>query len=771
MTRRAPSAVLLALLVASAACSDAERSSSATSGTYRRLTLSPADDAVELPSPTELAHFAGSQELGRVLSFEGRAALRHTSDSVLMKEGEPVLIGIPGPFPDDDLLRLSLTASGGGSVRLRARARAAGADLGRVTESKFLPQVEPREVELDFPGLHEARSDGGRAVERIEVEVKVHRGRLELHAVTVSTVPLRWRFPRGARDAMALVPVRGEMRRATCLTPGRALAARFDAEAGVDLVFSYVLPDELRTSGRAPVLELTLASGERVLERELSMPKKPDEPSTWAEERVPLDEFAGRQVAARFELRTPAGRPGVCALGEPALVRSGAASATVLLVTSDTHRADHVSGLPRAVDVETPTLAALASQGVSFLDAHSSTNNTTPSHAALFTGRHPRDTGLVGNGWRLADVAPTLAERFREAGFATLASISSSPVDPRMSGLGQGFDRFLAEHTLGVRNSSESIAAVLAPVDDYEGVPLFVWVHVFDAHAPYEPPEELADRYYPRDRDPRDASRDDALPELAPRWDPSIVDPGYTEALYRAEVTHLDRGLAELLEHPRFQHATIVFTADHGENLRHSDWPFDHRGLSPSTLEVPLIVRAPGLPAGAQVERGVRQIDVGRTLLDLVGLGESEFPGRNLLEALEREQGTSGPRFALEAYGLTASVRLGRWMLLLRLGLRAQERGREEELLHAARLYDVDADPYLECDLAGEHSETAAELRAHLVDWLVRTEDTGWSARSETRHEEVEEQLAALGYTTEEVARSERWIDPDCECQRCLEFR
>ncbi len=764
----------LLCLVSGTACSDSERSSSPTSGVYRRLALSPADDAVALPLPTTLARYAGRDELAALISVDRPGATDSSDGSAPVPAKPSVRVKIPGPFPHDDLLRLSLTVTGSGVIRIQARALAGEEVLDEVTESRFKPRSEPRTVDLDFSKLRASGDGGADSVDRIEVALEVETGRRapKVRAVTVSGIPLSGRFSAGARDGSALIFVRGEMRRATCLAQGRPLVARFVGEPGTDLIFSHVVPNELRVPGRVPLLVLTLSAGERTIRRELPMPKEPGAPPAWAMEHIPLEEFAGREVEARFELQMNPDGVTVCALGEPALVRRDSTAPTVLVVTSDTHRADHVGGLPRSIEVETPAIAALAREGVSFLDAYSTTNNTTPSHVALFTGRHPRDTGIVENGLRLSDAAPTLAERFREAGYATLASISAAPVDHRMSGLGQGFDRFFSVYATAHRDSSESIADVLASLGAYEGVPLFVWVHVYDAHGPYEAHPELSQNYYSSDRDPRDTSRADAVPELAPYWDPSIVDPHYTEALYRGEVTYLDQRLAELFDHPRFLSATIAFTSDHGETLRRGWMPFEHKGISPSTLAVPLILRSAGVPAGSQLEQPVRQMDVGRTLLDLAGLGASEFPGRNLLEALEPEPRSAEPRFAIESFGLTASVQFERWMLVLKLRLRMEERKRNPELKHAALLYDVRADPYLQRDVASEHSKTVTALRARLVDWLAEADDTDWSSPATILpEEEVEKQLVALGYATEEGPRSDLWFDTDCQCPRCEEFR
>jgi len=397
---------------------------------------------------------------------------------------------------------------------------------------------------------------------------------------------------------------------------------------------------------------------------------------------------------------------------------------------------------------------------VAFTDAFSSINNTTPSHVALFTGLSPRDTGLVANARPLAEAAPTLA------------SVSAAPVNYSFCGLGQGFDRYSSPGLRSSRSSVDTLEQLEEWLPELDRVPLFVWLHIYDAHGPYRPPEKYWRMYYPPDADPYDANRPGADPSIAPGWDRAIADPAYTEALYKGEISCLDERLGAFLTIDRFWNGTVAFTADHGEDMRYGEHPFDHNGLSLSTLSVPLIFKSPGLPAGVRRQDPVLMIDVGRTLLDLAGHPEAEFPGRDLFDTAAHAE---GPRFAIQANGTGASVQLGRWMLVLTLHHSEHEpRVPEEEYhdrYHEVRLFDLESDPGCTRNVWEENRDETVRLRGLLIRWLTESAPRGWQDPATALGTDVARNLAELGYVSSGVSGgSEEWIDPDCQCKWCKEF-
>ncbi|HEX3525785.1 MAG TPA: sulfatase-like hydrolase/transferase, partial [Thermoanaerobaculia bacterium] len=216
----------------------------------------------------------------------------------------------------------------------------------------------------------------------------------------------------------------------------------------------------------------------------------------------------------------------------------------ILLITIDTLRAD-APGFAGDPQDPTPVLDRLAARGRVFTNAHAHNVVTLPSHTNILTGLYPYQHGVRDNsGFRLPASIPTLATALRAAGYATGAFVGSYSLDHQF-GLGRGFQVYDDHYTLGAdtqefvlpeRRGTEVVAAALAWWRQPASAPRFLWVHLFDPHAPYDPPEPFATRF--------------------------------KDNPYLGEVAAADAALAPLLgpllagkEKPCF----VVVTADHGE--------------------------------------------------------------------------------------------------------------------------------------------------------------------------------------------------------------
>ena len=167
-------------------------------------------------------------------------------------------------------------------------------------------------------------------------------------------------------------------------------------------------------------------------------------------------------------------------------------------------------------------------------------------------------------------------------------------------------------------------------------------------------------------------------------WDPRLRDLEFVLAQYRSEITYLDDTIEEVFGESVFDDAIIAFTADHGEVLGKHGIYFKHVGLYTDTVHIPLIMRWPGCPAGMRVKAPVQNVNLGRTLLDLAGLGDKEFPGVSLLESFE-EGGASAPRFAIGAHGHCAAVEKDGWLCVLTL----QSKGVPNARKHRVELFNL----------------------------------------------------------------------------------
>ena len=247
--------------------------------------------------------------------------------------------------------------------------------------------------------------------------------------------------------------------------------------------------------------------------------------------------------------------------------------------------------------------------------------------------------------------------------------------------------------------------------------------------------------------------------KIIPSWLKGLSDVDYPYAQYRAEVDYLDGALDGLLNHPRILAGTVAFTADHGESFgEHGIW-WDHAGLYPSTVHVPLIVAWPDAPAGTKSSAPVRQMDVSKTLLALSGLDEDDdFPGRDLRWGLEDDP-VGDPRFVLASHHSTAALQAGPWLFIMDLRRhfgRALERRR---ITGQAELYNLADDPECRNDLLLDEFDRATRKRERRIEWLQSAEDLGLRS-DQRRSAEDESMLASLGYGGgEDDAASDLW-DP-----------
>jgi arylsulfatase A-like enzyme/predicted Zn-dependent protease len=389
---------------------------------------------------------------------------------------------------------------------------------------------------------------------------------------------------------------------------------------------------------------------------------------------------------------------------------------SVLLVTLDTTRADRLGayGHPAAA---TPRFDALAERGVLFRQAYAHVPLTCPSHASLLTGRLPPRHGVRDNGgFVLAADIPTLAERFADAGHRTAAFVSAFVLDRRF-GLARGFgtyhDRVPAaaaeDHGDPSRRSvraEETVGRALEWLRTDPARPFFLWVHLFDPHQPYEPPEPFASRF---------------------REDP-----------YQGEIAYMDAQLGRLLEAEAARRALVAVVGDHGEGLGDHEEVTHSYFIYSNTQRVPLLLALPGhLPEGTTVEGIARGVDLAPTLLDLAGLPAlPDADGVSLTPQITgARSGDVGPAY-LESYHPRfwwgaqelLGLRSGRWLFI--------EAPRPE-------LYDVAADPSEKTNLAAARPTELEALRNRLRGF------NAGGAPPEGRSPmdaETERNLRALGY-------------------------
>jgi len=392
----------------------------------------------------------------------------------------------------------------------------------------------------------------------------------------------------------------------------------------------------------------------------------------------------------------------------------------VILITIDTLRADHV-GCYGAKDVQTLTLDGLAHDGVVFERAISQVPLTWPSHAAILTGTYPFQNGVQDfTGQPLAPQFRSVAQAFKQQGYATAAVVSAFVLD-RSWGLARGFDSyddaFSAEtfqtKDIGLvdRKAEGSVTHALRWLAKRPPKPFFLWLHLYDPHSPYDPPEPYRTQY--------------------------------KEHLYDGEIAYADHELGRLVgwlkRNQLYDRTLIVALSDHGESLgEHGEQEhgfFVYNG----TVRIPLIVKpAAGTHvAVGRVTRPVETTMVAPTLLRLAGVKdtiEKQFASPSLFGKEESDSAAYSETFyPFSSFGWNP--------------LHALETSRYHYIdAPTPELYDIVADPAETNNLAAQQKATVAVLKDKLQNVLSRNPFRGSEAGTSSMSPDALAKLRALGY-------------------------
>ncbi len=477
-----------------------------------------------------------------------------------------------------------------------------------------------------------------------------------------------------------------------------------------------------------------------------------------------LAQWEGEKIHLRFHLGSPsegrAARGGIWI--EPRLQHRGTVRAErarprrVVLVTLDTTRPDFL-GPYGNTEVETPFLDELARRGTLFEACYATANSTSPSHASILTSLHVQDHRVENNGVRLSEEAQTVAEHFRAAGYRTAAAVSIFHLDHANSGFAQGFDHFIAP-ALGdgaptAGETNERLFALLE--EELADQPLFLWVHYFDPHAPYLPPEGYDRMYYQGDPTrtgpglqglgvPDDPGSLDYW-----RWLAEIRDPEFVRAQYAAEITYTDAQLRVLYERLNRDGIEPVFvvTADHGESLGERGIFVEHLGLHDPVTRVPLIWSGPGVPEERRVGGVSSTVDIAPTLLEL-----AKLPGLDRARGLSLVSSFGAPTapsrdviFEHSDFWQSGFRRGNRKYLRSEVDLDAEFRG-YQFVAGREEVYDLDEDPAELRNLAREARVDLETLRTLYQNQRKQRYHDLKPQPGATNHA-LERALQSLGYT------------------------
>ncbi|MBZ5600117.1 MAG: sulfatase-like hydrolase/transferase [Acidobacteriia bacterium] len=397
--------------------------------------------------------------------------------------------------------------------------------------------------------------------------------------------------------------------------------------------------------------------------------------------------------------------------------------ANIILVTLDTTRADRMGFLGSQRGL-TPNLDGLAAKSVVFTHAYSQVPLTTSSHATILSGTYPQFHKVDYPGVALPVDLPYAPEILHKLGYRTAAFVGSTMMDPK--GSAPGFDRGFQEYDAGFhlknpdedryrsveRRGAEVVGHALAWIRKNTGAPFFVWIHLYDPHAPYDPPEPFARRF---------------------RSEP-----------YDGEIAYVDSVVGTLLAQLHaarlYDESLIAVMADHGEALGEHGERGHGIFLYDPTIRVPLLFKMPAQrAAGQRIDDRVELVDVLPTMLEVAGAAKSKaMQGHSLIALINRRAETedrpaySETDYPRRAYGWSSlrALRTGKYLFV--------EAPRQE-------LYDETSDTAAERNLASTSPAVSGTLAEQLTKFREQTRSLAPSPETNLDPEQ-QAKLHALGY-------------------------
>ena len=511
-------------------------------------------------------------------------------------------------------------------------------------------------------------------------------------------------------------------------------------------------------------------------------------PATWQELTLDLDEFAGQEVTLHLDLEAEDaatvglwGSPVVRQRTDPKASRDTTPQG-VIFILADTLRPDHLGfyGHRRAT---MPELARRAAEGAVFRDSVAQGSWTKVSAASMLTSLYPTTNGVRLFPDRVPSSVTTLAEAYRQAGYATLG-FSSVLYTGKFSNLHQGYEELHESVSLGGRSKTARtfVDRLLPWLERHQDVPFFVFLHVFDPHPPLEPdPPDDAPWADPTWHQEHREQKEELVEFIADPVRRMLGAPIENEVLaagrdpkifiererdwYDSSIRGMDRQLARVfqqLDKLGLDDKTLVaFTSDHGEEF------YDHGGVSHShsvygeLIQVPLVLWYPErVPQGTEIDDTVQLIDLMPTLLELSGLPlPAKIQGQSLLPLItprddsgaktrwpprpaisERPQPPAPSFPPLPAVESTALIFEG-WKLIRHIEPRPG--------VAEFELYDHGNDPLDQTDVAAEHPEVVERLSGLMAAWRRQAEAERPTADADVPanlSQEELDRLRALGY-------------------------
>jgi arylsulfatase A-like enzyme len=407
----------------------------------------------------------------------------------------------------------------------------------------------------------------------------------------------------------------------------------------------------------------------------------------------------------------------------------------IVLISVDTLRPDRLGCYGYDRDTS-PTIDALAARGARFTNVVAESSWTLPSHVSMLTGLYPSAHKVTRPSARISEDVYTMAEVLKQRGYRTLGFTAGGYVAAEF-GFDRGFDVFRDDQ----ESFSETIEPVCAEIESLTGTrPYFAFLHTYDVHCPYDPPERYAVRF-------RSQPRANHIPTAGKCGNPDFnqmdLTPGQIRFLsdqYDAEIRELDDNLRSLFDffdqRDAWDDTIVVLVSDHGEEFGEHGQIGHQRTLYIEALRVPWLVAAPGLNHDV-IEEPAGLIDVMPTLLDLVGVPFAHLPGRPLLNRFNRQTTSdlnARPLFSeLDQLLEARSVIVGPYHLIV------------SDQYPQEVLFDLTLDPAETQNLAKNRPDMLSRLRS-LLETHERSQVNASTTASSHLSDQRLQQLRSLGY-------------------------
>ena len=552
------------------------------------------------------------------------------------------------------------------------------------------------------------------------------------------------------------VTLRGETRASLSVPAATRSSFAVDVPAHGVLRFAIAAATLTKPAFRTPIAFMVRVKsdegdeGDEIVFRE-SIARS--ERNRWHDREIDLAAWGGRKVQVAFETDASTEDPDIFPLwGNPVLTTSDdhPGLPKLILISIDCLRADHVGayGYHRAT---TPHVDRFANDGVVFETAIATSATTLPTHMSMFTGFTPSEHG-ASNRHMLSDAVPYLPELLASAGFQVDGVVSGAYLAQNF-----GFERgFHSYRSLRRPRAAETVDAALSVLDRARGQAHFLFLHLIDAHWPYEPPPEFEERFGPIRAD---------VPAMLKKVLEQIPPEGPVEIeqaidLYDAEIAYADQELGrffdELVKRDLYENAFIIVTADHGEAFyEHDNWQHGWT-LYEEIVHVPLIIKWPESSRRGRVESLVSQVDLFATILGRAGIAPPHARARDLEPYADGARDIDARRVAISEF--TSNPAPGK-RATKHVSLRTRDtkyigtfRTGEDELsveeIARDELYDLVRDPDEMHNIILQAPQHREAYRRNLGAYLdeARIYRSWKEGEAITENESIRDRLRALGY-------------------------